>query len=154
VKANVALVAAIAVLFSLPCAAQQSADEKAIWKLEHSYWEYVKANDLKSYLELWHSNFVGWPYVSAQPQGKDHITDWITANTDKGRLLKSYSLESAASHKTGDVIMVYYWVTATWADKDGNGEPNTLRVTHTWIKGDKGWQIVGGMSAAENNVKK
>jgi len=134
--------------------AQQSADEKDVWKLEHSYWEDVKALDLKNYLELWHPNFIGWPSVSARPQGKDHITDWITAYTAKGLRLKSYSLEPAASQVTGNIVVVHYWLTSVWTDKDGSGEPHTLRITHTWLRGDKGWQIIAGMSAPEAEARK
>jgi ketosteroid isomerase-like protein len=142
----------IAIVFAL-CAwtgfAQQSAEEQAVWKLEHSYWEDVKALDLNSYRELWHPNFVGWPMVSAQPQRKDHITDWIAAYTAKGLHLKSYTLEPAASQLTGNVIIVHYWLTSLWTDKNDSGEPRTMRITHTWIRVDKGWQIIGGMSAGE-----
>ena len=59
-------------------------DEAQVWELEKAYWEYVKANDLEKYRALWHENFVGWPFVSPAPVRKDHITDWITANTSKG----------------------------------------------------------------------
>ncbi len=144
-------------LCALPGFAQQTpqtADEEAVWKLEHSYWEYVKAEDLKNYLELWHPDFVGWPAVSPQPLRKDHITDWITANTAKGLHLKSYTLEPAASQATGKVVVDHYWVTMVWVGKNLAGEPSTLRITHTWVKGDKGWQIVGGMSAPETNPRK
>ena len=43
---NVAVAAVLALLLVAPCFAQQSADELAVWKLEHSYWENVKALDL------------------------------------------------------------------------------------------------------------
>jgi hypothetical protein len=65
--------------------AQDSAkDEAQVWNLEKAYWEYVKANDLEKYRALWRENLVGWPFVSPSPVRKDHITDWITANTSKG----------------------------------------------------------------------
>ena len=153
-KMNRAWIAALLLLCSLPCFAQQSADEAAVWKLEQSYWGDVKALDLASYRELWHPNFVGWPYVSLQPVRKDHITDWITNNTAKGLHLESYSLKPGASQATENVIVVHYWVTSVWADKDHHGEPHTLRITHTWIKTGKEWQIIGGMSAPEPEVKK
>ncbi len=146
--------ALVLVFCALTSFAQQSADEKSVWNLEHSYWEYVKALDLKSYRDLWHTNFVGWPSVSAQPVRKDHITDWITANTSKGLHLKSYNLEPASSQETGNIVVDYYWLTMVWADKDGHGDPRTIRVTHTWIKDDQGWRIVGGMSAAELEARK
>ena len=119
------------------CAAfsQQTPDEVAVWKLEHAYWENVKALDLVSYRALWHPNFVGWPSVSAEPQRKDHITDWIALYTDKGLHLGYYSLKPAASQATGD-------------------DPHTSRITHTWVRVGTGWQIIGGMSSAEPDVKK
>ena len=60
---------------AVPARAQQSDNEKAVWKLETTYWEDVKALDLESYKNLWHENFVGWPYSSSRPARKVHITD-------------------------------------------------------------------------------
>jgi hypothetical protein len=132
--------------------AQESPDETAVWKLENSYWEYVKTLDLVSYRALWHADFIGWPYVSPAPQHKDQITDWIDQYTAKGLHLRSYSLRPAASHATDNIVVTYYWLTATWEDKNGHGEPQTSRITHTWLRTSTGWQIFGGMSAAEPAV--
>jgi hypothetical protein len=63
--------------------AQGSADEQALWKLEQNYWRYVQENHLAAYSTLWHERFLGWPSVSPVPVHKDHITDWITAQTRK-----------------------------------------------------------------------
>jgi hypothetical protein len=41
--------------------AQASEDEQTLWKLEHTYWNYVQDNDLTAYLGLWNKAFVGWP---------------------------------------------------------------------------------------------
>ncbi|HTC74334.1 MAG TPA: nuclear transport factor 2 family protein [Edaphobacter sp.] len=142
----------IALLLTL-CAsmtfAQESPDETAVWKLENSYWHDVKVLDLVSYRALWHAEFIGWPYVSPAPQRKDHITDWIDQYTEKGLRLRSYSLRAAASQATGDIVVTYYWLTATWEDKNGHGDPETSRITHTWLRTPIGWQILGGMSAAQ-----
>lgn len=144
------LLAVVGLCAELPMVGQQarqSPSEEAVWKLEADYWRYVKAADLEGYRGLWHKDFVGWPSFSAQPVRKDHITDWITASTEKGVRLQWYSLEPAASQATENVVVVHYWVTAFWADKAGRGEPpETTRITHTWIKTPAGWQIVGGMS--------
>lgn len=148
------LFAVLLMLCASAAFAQKSADEDAVWKLEHAYWENVKALDLVSYRALWHPNFVGWPSVSAEPQRKDHITDWIALYTDKGLHLGSYSLKPAASQATGDIVVTHYWLTSVWMDKDGHGEPHTGRITHTWVRVGTGWQIIGGMSAAETDVKK
>jgi len=137
----------VALCAALPAHAQQSEDEKAVWKLETTYWEDVKALDLENYKTLWHENVIGWPYVNSQPVRKDHTADWIAHYTDKGLRLQWFSIHQADSQTTGDAVVTHFWVTTLWADKAGHGEPTTSRITHTWIKTDKGWQIIGGMSA-------
>jgi uncharacterized protein DUF4440 len=143
---------AILPLFCGLAIAQQSVEEQAVWKLEHAYWEDVKLLDLRNYRELWHPNFVGWPSISLRPVRKDHITDWITENTSKGLHLESYSLRPAAIQGTENLVVDHYWLTMIWSDRDHRGNPNTIRITHTWIRVGKGWQIIGGMSAPEPNA--
>jgi ketosteroid isomerase-like protein len=132
--------------------AQDSAkDEAQIWNLEKAYWEYVKANDLEKYRALWHEDFVGWPLVSSAPVRKDHITDWITANTLRGLKLQSYAIEQLAVHVTGDVAINYYRIKTTWATGEGaEARTDAFRITHTWIRTNGTWQIIGGMSAPVN----
>jgi ketosteroid isomerase-like protein len=143
----------IVILFSVALFAavsgfsQQSDHEKAVWKLESSYWDDVKALDLDSYRALWHENFVGWPYSNSQPARKDHITDWIKAHTDTGETLAWFELKQADSRATENLVVTEYWLTSLWADKAGHGDPITQRVTHTWIKTANGWEIIAGMSA-------
>jgi hypothetical protein len=134
------------VLFSASVFAQ-TPEETAVWKLEHQYWEYVKAADLGGYRTLWHANFVGWPQSSTAPARKDHITDWIKAHSDRGEQLQSYELKEAASQFTDNLVVTHYWLTDVWSGKGGSGSPETSRITHTWIRVKDGWQIIGGMSA-------
>jgi ketosteroid isomerase-like protein len=123
-------------------------EQAQIWNLEKAYWEYVKTNDLEKYRALWHENFIGWPFVSPAPVRKDHITDWITANTSKGITLQAYSIEQLAIQVTGDVAMDYYRIKATWANSAGaEVKTDRIRITHTWIPTHGTWQIIGGMSS-------
>ena len=145
--ASAFLILLAAICSAVPARAQQSDNEKAVWKLETTYWEDVKALDLDNYRNLWHENFVGWPYSSSQPARKDHITDWIKAHTDKGETFVWFELKPADSRATENLVVTEYWLTALWADKAGHGEPFTQRVTHTWIKTANGWQIISGMAA-------
>src|SRR5215472_12101073 len=94
-------------------------DEAQIWQLEKAYWEYVKTNDLEKYRALWHENFVRWPFVSSAPVRKDHITDWITANTSKGIGLESYSIDQLAIQVKGEIATNYYRISFTWANSAG-----------------------------------
>ena len=132
--------------------AQGAANEEAqIWSLEKAYWEYVKNGELEKYRALWHENFLGWPYISSAPVRKEHITDWITTNTSKGLKLGSDSLEQLGIQVTGDVAVNYYRIKINWASSEGvEARKDALRITHTWIRKNGSWQIVGGMSAPVN----
>jgi ketosteroid isomerase-like protein len=126
-------------------------DEAQVWSLEKAYWEYVKANDLEKYRALWHENFLGWPFVSSAPVRKDHVTDWITANTSKGIKLQSYSIEQLAIQVTGDIAINHYRIKPTWANREGaEVRTDALRIMHTWIRTHGTWQIIGGMSSPVN----
>jgi ketosteroid isomerase-like protein len=129
---------------------QEREFRQAIWKLEQGYWNSVENNDLSTYLSLWHKDFVGWPSVSAAPVRKDHITDWITSQTNKGLTFKSIEFKPAATQITGSIAVAYYRMTCRWLDKDGRGDWHTIRVTHTWLKEGKDWHIIGGMSMQES----
>src|SRR5947207_10376750 len=108
----------VVVLAAAGFAQSAANDEAQIWSLEKAYWEYVKGNDLEKYRALWDEDFLGWPFVSSAPVGKDHITDWITANTSKGVKLQSFSIEQLPIHVTGDVAINHYRIKATWAASD------------------------------------
>jgi ketosteroid isomerase-like protein len=143
---------ALFIAVSAAAFAEASDNEQAqIWDLEKAYWEYVKTNDLEKYRALWHENFLGWPFVSPVPVRKDHITDWITANTSKGIKLQSHSIEQLAIQVTGDLAMDYYRINATWANSTGaEVKTDRLRITHTWTRTHSAWQIIGGMSSPVN----
>ena len=138
----------VVVLTSVLFGAQQSAHENRIWSLEDAYWQYVKANDLERYRSLWHVDFLGWPYSSPEPAGKEQISEWITAHTSKGETLRSYELERLKARVTGNYATVTYRVHLTWTDKNGTDKPGSLRIIHTWLHDTGGkWQIISGLGA-------
>jgi hypothetical protein len=143
------LVGASSLISAEELQSQTSENEQTLWNLEHDYWRYVQDNNLSAYSALWHKNFLGWPSVSPAPVRKDHITDWITSQTSKGFTFESGEQKPAAIQMTGDTGVVCYWMTYRWVDKEGKGAPHTIRVTHTWLKDGKAWQIIGGMSMQE-----
>jgi ketosteroid isomerase-like protein len=129
-------------------ATPHSADGEKVWSLETAYWDYVKANELEKYRTLWHPDFLGWPSVSPAPLGKDHVTDWIAAHSSKGERLQSFELERLAVQVTGGLATTTYRVRLTWATNKGAGQPSTIRIIHTWLRGaGDNWQIISGMSA-------
>src|SRR4029078_4014388 len=105
-------------------------EQAKICNLEKAYWEYVKTNDLEKYRALWHENFLGWPFVNPAPVRKDHITDWITANTSKGISLQFFSVEQLAIQVTSDTATDYYRIKVTWANSSGaEVKTDSMRIT-------------------------
>jgi hypothetical protein len=128
---------------------QSQSAEQAVWKLEHSYWDYVRDNNLAAYSGLWDEHFLGWPAQAAGPVGKDHITGWITSQTAKGLVFKFVEFKPARIQVTGNIVEACYWITFQWLDKDGKGDLHTLRITHTWLRDGRDWRIIAGMSMPE-----
>ena len=129
-------------------AAPPAADADSVWALEKAYWHYVQTDDLTSYRSLWHADFLGWPYISPEPLGKDHIMDWITAFKESGETLKSYDLERLSIRVTGNIATTTYRVRATFRNKSGSERTAVSRIIHTWLHDPAGaWQILSGMSA-------
>jgi hypothetical protein len=56
-------------------------------------------------------------------------------------------LKPAASQATENVVIIHYWLTEQWVDKQGGGKTDSIKLTHTWIRTPGGWQIIGGMAA-------
>ncbi|HMD30376.1 MAG TPA: nuclear transport factor 2 family protein [Candidatus Acidoferrales bacterium] len=136
-----------------PAPARAPATAKEIWRLEHLYWDYVKTFDAEHYKALWHPDFVGWPATSAAPVGVEHITDWFTVFQKNGSTLKYANIKPAGIQTFGNVVVVHYWLTSLWTDKEGGGTPKTYKLTHTWMRAGDRWQIIGGMSALVEPVK-
>jgi ketosteroid isomerase-like protein len=83
---------------------------------------------------------------------KDHITDWLKNNTSKDLKLQSYSIEQLAVRVTGDVTIDHYRIKLNWVKSDTSEVQRTdaFRITHTWIRSNETWKILGGMSAPVN----
>ncbi len=46
----------------------------------------------------------------------------------------------------GDIAITHYLLISSWVDEDGIEQKSESRITHTWIKEDSQWKILGGMS--------
>lgn len=124
-------------------------DEQQIWGLDNAYWRYVQENNLPAFLNLLHKDFLGWPSIYPGPVRKDHMTEWITAQTTKGLAFKQLALTRLGIEITEDVAVTCYSITYAWQDKNGDGTPIPLRMTHVWTRSGDDWQMIGGMSMPE-----
>jgi lactoylglutathione lyase len=115
-----------------------------VWQLEEKYWQYVKANDTKSYFTLWDDNFIGYP-GNNKIAGKDHITDWIVDLHKNKTGAFDYTLTRKVENVFTDIVIVLYDVAHN--SMKAGVKKTTYKITHTWKKTDKGWVIIGGMGA-------
>lgn len=127
-----------------------SRDEKAVWKEEESYWRFLESRDMDSYLKLFHEQFVSWPYESPRPSDKPAVRQMIEDLKRSYRLV-TYELNPLAIKVIGDIAVVYYSV-RYMVETQGEQIEDVRRVSHTWIRDDGEWKILGGMSATSGTA--
>ncbi len=124
--------------------------EQEVWAQEETYWRSLKADDRDTYLRLWDERFVGWPRYEGAPAGKEKIRqDYAPGTTVRAKLV-DYKLEPLSVRAYGNDIVIAFYRATMRRERNGQAETSTSRLTHTWMRTDQGWQIVGGMSADDN----
>lgn len=128
----------------------QDTDIREVWALEEAYWRHVRDGDVERYLNLWHEDFIGWPCTadSRHPVRKDAAGAWIRDIREQ-KLRLAVSLQREGSQGFGDVLVVHYSTPVITEYPDGRvtGKDSLYKFTHTWLKADSTWQIIGGMCA-------
>jgi len=70
-------------------AAAGTGDKEKVWSLEQAWWRFLQGNDLEHFHIFARSgirNFLVGRLLAPEPLHKDHITDWITNHTSRGRV--------------------------------------------------------------------
>jgi hypothetical protein len=136
------LVAAVATSQEIP------AGDPEVWKMEETYWRYVKEGDVERYTALLHSDFLGWACETAQPERIATIANWVN-DVRVGKRRLTYELKPHGIQRFGSVGLVQYSVRMIWDYPDGK-RTNTndhWKFTHTWLRTPSGWRMLGGMCA-------
>jgi ketosteroid isomerase-like protein len=125
---------------------RQSQDEQVLWDLEQAYFAYLADREFEALEDFWHPDFIGWPSHSAEPVGLDNAQGSLEELTAR---LKKLSIELRPQALTlhGDVAVVHYHIDVMQEDLDGQVTEYSQRITHTWVRADGRWRILGGMSA-------
>jgi ketosteroid isomerase-like protein len=127
-------------------AQQQSEDEQALWNLEEAYFAHLADREFEALEDFWHPDFIGWPSHSPEPVGLANAQGSLKDLTARlGKL--SIELRPQALTLRGDVAVVHYYIDVVQEDLDGQVTEYSQRITHTWVKTDGRWRILGGMSA-------
>lgn len=122
--------------------------QKEVWGMEEQYWTSLKDGDLEGYMTLWHPDFIGWPRAFDEPVNRDSVRTFIKSimdNSKPGSL--SYELKPYAVNVFGNIAIAFYTHSSVYENIEGNKIDLTERITHTWMKHEGNWKIIGGISA-------
>lgn len=117
--------------------------EDEIWALEFAYFSNLYRADYAGVEALVDPRFLAWPGTSPQPIDRDgsarFMRELIPAPTTcQGRI------ERAGIRVAGDVALTEYVLHVDCAGSRASPRPS--RITHTWVRQDAKWTLLGGMS--------
>jgi ketosteroid isomerase-like protein len=124
-------------------------DEKEIWKNEKAYMGFFQKEDPEGVLTFWDKGGIGWPMGTPQPSGNSEARNKYLEDLFARTKVITFEIRPMAIKVFGDVAVVHYFVDWVSQDSEGNKEKLKTRITHTWMKKEGQWKIIGGMSAEE-----
>jgi ketosteroid isomerase-like protein len=110
--------------------------EKQIWALEHSYIVNHRNADFENLFSAWHDKFLGWPDNLTDPADKDAVIVYIRQRYPVPKSW-NFQIDPKGIQVHGDIVINHYILHIAGT---------STRVTHTWIREDSQWKILGGMS--------
>jgi ketosteroid isomerase-like protein len=122
--------------------------EEEVWALEEDYISYFGEANYEAILSLYHSQFLGWPYSELHPAGKKRAAEFLKENYP-GSFKVNFKISREGIKLIGDVAITHYLVFSSWLDENGLEQKSKSRITHTWIKENSQWKILGGMSSQQ-----
>ena len=141
------LLIGIAVFWSLQAfGAEFSEAQKEIWNLEIKYWESIKNADVATIKNLLHDNIVSMHSRRSDPDNKlqqiKYFRYWLSKDKPK-----SYEIEPLAIQLFDNVAIACFYYKYTGKDFSDSG-----RVTHTWMKQNDTWYLIGLMEASYESL--
>jgi len=124
--------------------ANQASAESQVWAMEQAYWEFNRDAKHEQIIATWHDKFLGWPDGEPRPIDKEGGTRYVRENYAKPASY-AFEIERAGIQIVGNVAVNHYLVHLIGKD----GKKRSMRITHTWVREEKGWKVLGGMSAGQ-----
>ena len=122
--------------------------EQEIWALEERYMTAFKDGDVAGLNAFLHADFLGWPSYSSDPVARAPALASVAALRESLVIL-SVEIRPRAIHLSAEIVLVHYLVVLEIEEGDGGTAATSFRITHTWVKEDGRWRILGGMSAVK-----
>ena len=120
---------------------EQIRDE--LWAKEQAIYAGRSRGDLTAYLSNLSTGYMAWPPFDEVPKGTDGLqaTSRRLAGTGSEKLEMTY-LDLAVN---GDTAIIYYKTHRTMLP-DGSPVDQHYEVTHTWVREQGEWKVMGGMA--------
>ncbi|RKY97507.1 MAG: hypothetical protein DRQ13_04600 [Ignavibacteriae bacterium] len=119
--------------------------EEEIWSLEEDYISYFGEANHDAILSLYHSQFLGWPDSRNHPVGKISAAKFLEEKYPEPTQ-SVFKINREGIRIFNSVVITHYLLNVSWIDDAGVKQKSESRLTHTWIKEDSQWKILGGMS--------
>ena len=119
--------------------------EEEIWSLEEEYISYFSKADHDAILSVYHTQFLGWPDTELHPAGKTRAAEYLEEKYPEPAQ-SSFKIKREGIRIVEGVVITHYLLILSWVDDEGVEQTRESRLTHTWIKENSYWRILGGMS--------
>ena len=123
--------------------AQWHAVKDVLWEKELGIYEGRGRGDLTLYLSSTANNYVAWPPFNEVPKGNDGLKE--TGASLQGKTKERLKMTFLDLALNGDNAVIYY-KTHRSMRADGTPADEHFEVTHTWVKQDGEWKVLGGMA--------
>ena len=119
--------------------AEEIAEAKdTIWAMELSIYEGRQQGDMSNYANNVAEGYMAWPPVMAKPMRSDKLGARGLSNELIKLTFEDFTMN-------GDVAVIYYSSHRT-RRVDGTAADDRFDVTHTWVKREGQWRVLGGMA--------
>ena len=119
--------------------------EAAIWALEEEYVACFRDATHGKAISMWHDRFLGWPSTEIRPADKAAVVRYLKRNASRPADW-SFEIEKSGIQIHGNVAITHFIIHRFFSPASGAKHTISSRVTHTWVKENLRWKILGGMS--------
>ena len=136
-------------LFSLSLAMdaenRRNTVEEEIWKMEEAYFTNLYRANYGGILTLVHPQFLGWPANLPKPIGREESAEFMKKLVPQPTPC-IIRIERAGLQQSGDTVLTQYVLYVDCPTASGIVRTQSSRITHTWIRQNGQWKLLGGMS--------
>ncbi len=120
--------------------------EEEIWGREEEYFTRLYKADYAGVLELVHSQFLGWPSTEPQPldkQGSGRFMQQLVPHP----VSCTVKIERKGIRVREGVALTHYLLYVDYNSGSAGAKTKISRITHAWVKENRQWKLLGGVSA-------